>query len=319
MPEKPPANPIFDEAPGRSHGTTLDKDDWFGLPADDRERRLLRDLRQRLKDRPVTHNGVVFRPELLVRTYPGDHGVRPYGGVFWESPDIWLAAGDPATTPAVPPAPGGTVVAGAPNTLYAHVWNLGLAPIIGVSVEFLVFNPSLGFAGQTPLFSEVVRVDLAGRSNPAECHKLVKCPTAWVPTFVNEGHECVIVRVSGVGDPLGSNPYEPAHNRHVGQRNVLVAPFGEANMPELLKKLQETLPEAQLEYWQAGQDAAAVVKLVAPKFQLHPQVEARRIGSPYRTLIPGPGQATVARIHAVGPNATLMGGYTVVWTGKEEG
>jgi hypothetical protein len=180
-----------------------------------------------------------------------------------------------------------------------------------------VFNPSLSFAGQTPLFREVTRVDLAGRSNPNDCHRLVKCPTAWVPTIVNGGHECLIVRVSGVGDPLGPNPFEPAFNRHVGQRNIMVVPYPEADMPEFLGKLMETLPGAKLEFWQAGQDAAALVALVAPKFQLHPEVQPRRIGTPYRTVEPGPGQATVARIQAVGENETIIGGYTIVWTGKE--
>ena len=36
-------------------------------------------------------------------------------------------------------------MAGKPHTLYAHVWNLGLAPLVGISVEFLVFNPSIAF------------------------------------------------------------------------------------------------------------------------------------------------------------------------------
>jgi hypothetical protein len=260
MPETPASHPLFDKCPGRSHGTTLDREDWFGLPTDDEECKQLRDLSARLRKR-LPDNRVVFQPQLLIRTFAGDNGVRPYGGVFWESPDIWLAPGDPAGTPPVPPAPGGIAVAGTPNTLYAHVWNLGMAPIAGALVEFLVFNPSLTFEGQTPLFRGVTRVDLAGRSNPYECHKLVKCPTAWVPTFVNDGHECVIARVSGVGDPLGPGPFEPAVNRHVGQRNVMVAPYAQ-DLESLMSQLLETLPsEAELRFWQAGPEAQPLVQL----------------------------------------------------------
>ena len=62
-------------------------------------------------------------PLLLIRTEAGDHGTRPRTGVFWESPDIWVASGDPSITPALPPSPGGTVVVGQPTTVYAHVWN----------------------------------------------------------------------------------------------------------------------------------------------------------------------------------------------------
>lgn len=41
---------------------------------------------------------------------------------------------------------GGIARANAPNTLYAHVWNVGKAPAFGVRVEFYWFNPSLGIS-----------------------------------------------------------------------------------------------------------------------------------------------------------------------------
>jgi hypothetical protein len=313
---QPPSNPIFDSAPGLSTGVTKDPTDWYGLARTDKERELLNTLKPRL-ERLQTDNKVVFRPNLLLRTYVGDSGARPYGGVFWESPDIWVAAGDPSSTPAVPPNAGGNPVVGQPNTLYAHVWNLGLAPLAGVSVEFLVFNPSISFAGQVPLFRAVTRVDLAGRSAPTQCHKLVKCPKAWVPTVVNNGHECAIVRVSGVGDTLQpAHQFEPAFDRHVGQRNLNVEIYG-GNQQQLLSHLKETLPRgAQMTFQMVGQEAQNTVNLVAPGLRINPQIKTVPIESIGAAPKPARGQATVVRIQGVTRDAAgaqvVVGGYTLV-------
>ena len=166
-----------------------------------------------------------FYPYLLVRSVLGDRGDRPINTPFWESPDIWTAPGDPATSPDLPPTHGGTVNAGVANTVYAHVWNLGFAPLIGVRVEFLWFNPSLAIDGAHAHSIGAARCDLAGRGMTGS-HKLVKCPTAWVPVVENGGHECLMARLSGIGDPIGNNEWQPWHNRHVAQRNISVVTAG---------------------------------------------------------------------------------------------
>ena len=316
--ETPPSHPVFDGAPGRSTGTTVDPGDWYGLPRNDDELKLLTTLKRRL-EALSTDTRVVFLPQLLVRTYVGDLGARPYGGVFWESPDIWVAFGDPSMTPDLPPNPGGSPIVGEPNTLYAHVWNLGLAPLAGVSVEFLVFNPSITFAGQPPLFRAATRVDLAGRSTPSECHKLVKCPVPWVPTVVNDGHECVIVRVSGVGDTLARpHEFEPTYDRHVGQRNLNVAMFG-ISQQQLENRLRETLPRgAKLLFEVVGVEAQHVVDLVAPRLRINPEIRTQHIANLDSAPKPGPRQATVVRMiglreETAGASETV-GGYTLVLT-----
>ncbi|MEV4757178.1 hypothetical protein AB0J86_18975 [Micromonospora sp. NPDC049559] len=313
MVETPPSHPLFDSAPGRSGGVTTDPADRFGLPADDRERELLDTLRDRLGPR-MERNRIAFRPELLIRTYVGDFGIRPYGGTFWHSPDIWVAPGDPASTPAVPANPGGSPVVGQPHTLYAHVWNLGLAPLIGATVEFLVFNPSIAFAGQAPLFRATARVDLASRTSAAECHKLVKCPVAWVPALVNGGHECLIVRASGVGDPLAPDHLEPAVDRKVAQRNIMVLPWG-ADVAPLLGQLGGTLPRgARLTFWLVGAGAQPIVDLVAPGRRAT-RAEDVQIGEPGRAPAPGRGTATV--VHVQGRrDDEIVGGYTLVFVDK---
>jgi hypothetical protein len=220
-----------------------------------------------------------FLPYLLVRSVLGDRGDRPINVPFWESPDIWTAPGDPATSPAVPPDHGGTAVVGQPNTIYAHVWNLGFAPLAGVCVEFYVFDPSLGIDGAhagPPI--GVARCELAGRGMQGS-HKLVKCPKAWVPVMENGGHECLVVGVSGIGDPVGNNAWSPWANRHVAQRNVAVVDPGQ-HFVQLVNILDKSLVASKhLQLIQVGAlEGAHVVKLVAPKLTVAPAVQTHLLG-----------------------------------------
>ena len=89
--------------------------------------------------------GDLFLPYLFLRANAGDLGARPVVGPFWESPDILLLADtDPAVAPPIPPELGQTAHAGKPTTLYAHVWNFGIAQAPNVVVEFYWCDPALG-------------------------------------------------------------------------------------------------------------------------------------------------------------------------------
>jgi hypothetical protein len=223
--------------------------DWFdeSHPPDDkdadfrkRKHRLLEELprmMERHRDRDRAHS---FYPYLLVRSVTGDRGDRPINTCFWESPDIWTAPGDPSVSPALPPDHGGQVTVGRAHTVYAHVWNLGFAPLAGIVVEFYWFNPSLGISGPTANLIGIARCQLSGRGMPGS-HQLVKCPKAWVPTLTNGGHECLVVRASGIGDPLGANEWLPFLNRHVAQRNISVVTAG-ADISHLVSQLHLTRP-----------------------------------------------------------------------------
>jgi hypothetical protein len=316
MSSNPRPHPLFDGAPGQSRGTHLDPSDWHGLPTTDEERKRLEYLRAN-QDKLIGGTKAVFRPFLMLRTYVGDRGVRPYAGHGYESPDIWVLQGDPASTPAIPSHPGGNAVAGKPHTLYAHVWNLGLAPLVGISVEFLVFNPSISFVGQTPLFRGIARVDLGSRTAPDDCHKLVKCQTAWVPTVVNGGHECMIVRVSGFGDTIAPNQFDPHVERKVAQRNMHVDLYG-ANQSGLLASLTSSLPKnAQLKLFVMGPEAQNLVELTAPGLRINPAVKTGPLDDLKNAPKPKPGEATVVRIVGVDPKqAAPVGGYTLVLTAQ---
>ena len=181
-----------------------------------------------------------FLPFLLIRSAAGDRGRRPTAGVFWESPDLYVARDQPAdTAPLLPPTLAGIAHAGAPNTLYAHVWNLGKAPASRVRVEFYWFNPSLGISEADANLIGAAYIDLQDRFSlqPAwrrvqgptgsyvtkGSHAIVRCPVTWNARFENGGHECLVVRAfEPFLDALPRNEYRPYADRHVGQRNITV-------------------------------------------------------------------------------------------------
>ena len=83
-----------------------------------------------------------FLPFLVVRATSGDRGQRPYSGVFWESPDIFVTPNvESSTAPLRPPTTAGIAQASVPNTVYAHVWNLGKAPAVPSPGGVLLVQP----------------------------------------------------------------------------------------------------------------------------------------------------------------------------------
>jgi hypothetical protein len=163
-------------------------------------------------------------PFLFMRANPGDLGSRPVIGPFWESPDIFIVPGvPPSTAPDVPQQLGQTALAGVDNTVYAHVWNFGHGKASEVIVEFFWCNPALGIGpGSATRIGEAV-VSLGARGSH-DSHKVVKCPAPWRATFVNGGHECLLVRAWDLpSDTLATPEWDASLNRHIGQRNIHVA------------------------------------------------------------------------------------------------
>lgn len=164
-----------------------------------------------------------YLPYLLIRADAGDRGGRALTTCFWESPDIFVSPDMDATTaPPTPTTLGDVAKVGVPNTLWAHVWNLGRAPVYNARVEFYWFNPSLGFNQAAAHLIGVTYVDLGDRTS-GNAHRIVKCPVSWIPEFVNGGHECLVVRAfEPLTDPLTSHQWDASNDRHVGQRNISV-------------------------------------------------------------------------------------------------
>jgi hypothetical protein len=177
-------------------------------------------------------------PYLVVRANGGDRGARPLNVPFWESPDIFVVPNlDAASAPAIPPSHGGLAQAGVPNTLWAHVWNLGNSGVANARVEFYWFDPTLGFNAAAANLIGVTHVDLGDRTS-GRAHTIVKCPTTWVPTYLNGGHECLMVRFfEPLTDPLSPQPWNAADDRHIGQRNIHVAAAASPAMIQLPLRL----------------------------------------------------------------------------------
>jgi hypothetical protein len=171
----------------------------------------------------------LYLPYLFLRANPGDTGTRPVVGPFWESPDIFILSGvTPSDAPPVPPQLGQTAQAGAPNTVYANVWNFGQSAAAQVIVEFYWCDPSLGIGPQSAHLIGQSVISLGSRGS-GQAHAVVKCEEAWTPTFVNGGHECLLVRAwDYTSDALGTPQWDASLNRHIGQRNIHVIAPGAA-------------------------------------------------------------------------------------------
>lgn len=216
---EPPRQPLFDEA--RRRLRPAPGDPGIATPAErDRIRAFeaaLPELLRRVKGGRAQR----FYPYLLVRSAIGDRGGRPIleRGI-WRSPDIWIYPGDPSTTPPIPPEQldmRALAGASAPFTVYAHVWNVGLAPILGVHVEFYTQPFRLGPGAPPPEFLGIAMADLGGRSSPKSCHALVKCPAPWNTLG------SIIVRVSCFADaPASPGVWDPATDRHVTRLDNVV-------------------------------------------------------------------------------------------------
>jgi hypothetical protein len=226
-----------------------------------------------------------FLPYLLVRTASDDRGGRPYTGIFWESPDIFVSPNQEADTgPPMPAGAGGVAQAGAPNTLYAHVWNLGRAPALRVRVEFWWFNPSLGLSRSSANLVGAAYCDLGdrwthfdqwteieqpyGRWLSRGCHAIVRCPETWVPVYQNNGHECLVVRAfEPLLDAVSPDQFQASSDRHVGQRNIAVVPASSPAAVDLALDLgwQPRPGEAEVEVELAAPDSMEFLRVLTHK------------------------------------------------------
>src|SRR5262249_32087755 len=123
-----------------------------------------------------------FTPHLTIRAFPEDEGTRPLGksAVFWNSPDINFF-----------PKVKGNALANTAVTIQANIWNDGYLAAVGVSVEFFWFTPAPVF---NPTENNRINKNLVLVTIPAQSCVPVTCPVPWVPTFIGDGHECLVVQ-----------------------------------------------------------------------------------------------------------------------------
>jgi hypothetical protein len=187
---------------------------------EDAQRQRDEDVQKAIRERECKGGGLgdiqtrhhYWGPWLLIRGSTADTGARPVPSnqPYWASPDIIVESGDPQ----------GRAIAGRPNFVWARIWNLHRALAAPVRVDYYWANPAVGLgpghvnsiSGDKP---EWVMV-------PPLSSVWVKCKQPWVPTFLNDGHECLFVNCDNhLLDPI-IHPSEPMLDRHAGQRNVTV-------------------------------------------------------------------------------------------------
>lgn len=139
---------------------------------------------------------------------------------IWLNPNIWTVVGaDPITAPESAPQVNAT------TWLWCSVSNTGKQPIAAASVRFYIRDPSTVLTpGSAPPLG-ISTVSLAvGETKP------VLCVTPWRPTWINDGHECVVCELSASADPGVFAPDVPwdLNDRHVAQRNFQLLLAGNA-------------------------------------------------------------------------------------------
>ncbi|MGZ3234891.1 MAG: hypothetical protein ACXU7O_09345 [Croceibacterium sp.] len=255
-------------------------------------------------------------PFLFIRAFPGDLGARPLNVPFWESPDIFIVPGvDPTAAPAIPAAFGDIALANQPNTLYAHVWNFGQAASAEAVVEFYWCDPSLGITSASTHLIAQTAVSL-GAKGSGHAHAVVKCPAPWTPTFLNGGHECLLVRVWDNPSDLPGLPRMDARvNRHVGQRNVHVVAAGAKAMARTVSAARDLFPPAAKALTQPillrvgplfNEPARVFVERVAPNNMPWLQLRSGERGR-FPAGAPPSGVALLSRPVASGGGFSAMG------------
>ncbi len=148
-----------------------------------------------------------YTPWLVIPADYADYGIRPLSIPHWRSPFIYPISPDPS----------GKLKAGKENFIVAEIFNLGMATSAPTKVDFYWADPSVGLGSDdfNLIGTEWVEVPPMGK-------KVVKCNTPWIPEFLNNGHECVMVNTdNAVLDPIQA-PFFPKFDRHVGQKNMTV-------------------------------------------------------------------------------------------------
>jgi hypothetical protein len=137
------------------------------------------------------------------------------GSPWWYlSPDIWVVPGtDPNGTP-------GSPVAGTPAYIWARIQNTGDSDAANVRLDYYWADPTMQVTRSNAHF-----VGSAFATVPAGATREALCLVAWMPTIVNDGHECLVVTATHASDPLPSplpDAFDPPTYRQVAQKNLTV-------------------------------------------------------------------------------------------------
>jgi len=145
--------------------------------------------------------------------------VIDHGNPWWLSPNVWVV---PVANPGEGPPGELAPVVNQQYYAVANVRNTTDADILNATVYFWWANPSLGIltsANATQIGTSSVSVN-AGQTNST----LELAP--WTPSFVNNGHECIIAAVVTGGGPPPA-VLDGANDPTVAQHNLGVVLAGQ--------------------------------------------------------------------------------------------
>ena len=138
---------------------------------------------------------------------------------WWLSPDVWVVPGSD------PNGPPGSPIAGQPAYFHALVTNNGDTPAYGARVDFYWANPALQILAGIATFVGSAFVDL----DPGGGQQEALCLVPWIPTIVNDGHECILAvahspaEAAPLPDPLPNGyDFAPPSHDEIAQRNLSV-------------------------------------------------------------------------------------------------
>jgi hypothetical protein len=133
---------------------------------------------------------------------------------WWESPDIWVVPGSD------PLGQAGTPISGQSAYLWARVHNRGESDVASARVDYWWSNPSVGVTRTLSTLVGSAFVDV-----PAGGSEEALCVAPWFPSFINDGHECLVCEVVSTADPLPTPPpdeFNPTQHHQIAQRNLSV-------------------------------------------------------------------------------------------------
>lgn len=134
------------------------------------------------------------------------------GTPWWASLDIWVVPGTD------PYGPTGAPVVGQGAYVWARASNAGKTAATNARLNYYWGNPATVLTVET-----VTRIGTSYVTLASGEARDVLCLAPWIPVWVNDGHECLVVEVFHPDDAISRGPGQPLaarDDRHVAQKNV---------------------------------------------------------------------------------------------------
>ena len=148
---------------------------------------------------------------LVMKNNENDIGTRPLVDISFSPPCIWVESTNREGKRILEPQVGGQY------RIAAKVYNIGLMASYATFVEFYWLDPT----SSEPISTRIHSIGEPKLSTINAGSSVIVRSDVWIPKDVNEGHECIIVRVyDPILDPIYYEQYDQNVDRHVGQRNI---------------------------------------------------------------------------------------------------